>query len=764
MTRGADPCAGRLPLNVPFAARALAIFPLVALTASCAGRGQLGSARLKDEARARPPAALRHDLLVTVLPERRAVVVEDQVTLSPALRARLGDRIVFTLHAGLSPERGGPGPPLVTSRTGPALQEETDAGAVAPVPVEHFAVTLEPGERSFILRYGGEVFHPPEAGGPESARSMSESAGLVSPEGAVLSGATRWIPAVSDDLVAFTLDVQVPPGWDAVSQGQRLSHERGPDATRVRWDSPAPQQEVLLVAGPWAEHARQAGPVSMQVFLRTDDAALAERYLDAGTRYLSMYERLIGPYPYSKFAVVENFWETGYGMPSFTLLGPRVLRLPFILDTSYPHEILHDWWGNGVYVDPRGGNWCEGLTAYLADHLLAEQAGRGVEYRRTALQRYADYVGETRDRAVREFRARHDPQTAAIGYDKVLMVFHMLRERMGDARFVGALKAFYRGWIFREASFADLARAMGAGAGEDLSSFIAQWIDRPGAPTLRVESAAVVPRGDQRVVELALAQVQPGQPYVIDVPVYLTLSSSAQAVRRTVRMTEGRQRFTIPVDGTPVRLDVDPELDLFRRLDPAELPPALSGPLGAPQRLLVLPSSAPPALLAAYRALAESWKAPGVEIVRDVELQHVPRGKTIWVLGWENRLRRAAAEALVPLGAILTSSELRVGDHAFARADRAVIAAARSPVDPAQAIAFVGADRAAALPGLARKLPHYGKYGLLAFEGDEPTAVAKETWTPAATPMAIGLVPGTLPPRAPLPPRTALAPSPARAR
>jgi aminopeptidase N len=557
----------------------------------------------------------------------------------------------------------------------------------------------------------------------------------------------------------------VPPGWDAISQGHRAAHERDAEGTRVRWDSPEPQQEVLLVAGAWTEHGRDAAPVSLHVFLREDDPALAERYLAAGARYLGMYDRLLGPYPYPKFAVVENSWETGYGMPSFTLLGPRVLRLPFIVDTSYPHEILHDWWGNGVYVDPRGGNWCEGLTAYLADHLLAEQAGRGADYRRTALQRYADYVGEHRDFAVREFRARHDPQTEAIGYDKVLMVFHMLRARVGDERFVGALRALYREQRFREASFADVARVMGAAAGEDLAPFFAQWIDRPGAPALRVESAQVVARGDGRAVELALAQVQGGAPFAIDVPVYLTLPSTAEAVRRTVRMTEARQRFTIPVDDAPVRLDVDPELDVFRRVDPAELPPALSGALGAARRVLVLPSSAPPALLAAYRALAESWKEPGVEIVSDADLPRVPPGKAVWVLGWENRLRPAVAEALAPHGAVLADSGLRHGALALARADRAVVAAVRSPTDTQQAIAFVGADRAAALPGLARKLPHYGKYGLLAFEGDEPTNVAKETWTALASPMAVSLAPGgTLPPRAPWPARAALAPPPAPAR
>ena len=62
-------------------------------------------------------------------------------------------------------------------------------------------------------------------------------------------------------------------------------------------------------------------------------------------------------------------------MPSFTLLGPQIIRFPFILTSSYPHEILHNWWGNSVFVDETRGNWCEGLTAYIADHLMQEQRG-----------------------------------------------------------------------------------------------------------------------------------------------------------------------------------------------------------------------------------------------------------------------------------------------------------------------------------------------------------------------------------------------------
>ena len=165
-----------------------------------------------------------------------------------------------------------------------------------------------------------------------------------------------------------------------------------PRARRVRFTANEPQEEIWLVAGRWIETSRTVDGIETLALLRSQDDALAVKYLDATGPYIAMYGQLFGAYPYAKFALVENFWETGYGMPSFTLLGSKVIRLPFILTSSYPHEILHNWWGNGVYVEPAGGNWSEGLTAYLADHLFAEQNGGGAAYRQEALQKYADYA------------------------------------------------------------------------------------------------------------------------------------------------------------------------------------------------------------------------------------------------------------------------------------------------------------------------------------------------------------------------------------
>jgi len=49
------------------------------------------------------------------------------------------------------------------------------------------------------------------------------------------------------------------------------------------------------------------------------------------------------------------------------------------------------------------------------------------------------------------------------------------------------------------------------------------------------------------------------------------------------------------------------------------------------------------------------------------------------------------------------------------------------------------------IPGLIRKLPHYGKYGYLVFEGDEPKNVVKGTWPSSREGLDYTFTKGTYP-------------------
>lgn len=722
---------------------------------------------LATSAGAAAASATRHDLRVVVDPGERSIQVDDIVSL-PAAPEGKGARVVhFLLHAGLEPSSPTEGVKL-------ARVDRTPAGAdfgmpedrfrpPSSVPLELWKATIRREIEAFALSYGGTIDHPVAEAAGDYARSFGETPGLVSPEGVFLAGSTVWVPWFGEEPFAFTVECELPAGWDAVSQGRRTVHDRRREGTTVIWDSPEPQTEVYLVAARFVETSRANGKVGAMAFLRSKDEALASKYLDATERYVRMYEDLLGPYPYAKFALVENFWETGYGMPSFTLLGSKVIRLPFLLNSSYPHEILHNWWGNGVFVDPGRGNWCEGLTAYLADHLLQEQGGDASEYRLTTLQKYADYVSKGNDFPLSAFRERHSPSTEAVGYGKALMFFHELRRELGDEVFTKALRGFYAAHRFRSATFDDLRRAFEGASGRDLAPRFAQVVDRAGAPVLVLRDVVSRPEGDRFVVEGTIEQVQPGDPFVIRVPVVVTAVEKGRSSEIFVDLTGRSASFRIEVSAEPARVDVDPAFDLFRRLDPSETPPALTRAFGAEKALVLLPSAAPEAARAAYRALAQEWARaePGrIEIRDDREVAAPPPDRAIWVFGIENTRAAWIAEGVRRYGAEWDQRRLRVGPHEGGIEGIAGAIVGPHPTSPDLVVAWVFADRPAQVAGLGRKLPHYHKYSYLVFEGDEPTNVAKGRWPVLGSPLSASLADAETP-RSATPRRAPLASPPA---
>ena len=400
-----------------------------------------------------------HDIQARLQPDQGRLEVTDTLNL-PEGR----DDWTFALHPDLAPR----------VLAGEARIEPlgTQAGLAA------FRLRRE-GPGPVMLSYAGPIRGDLERVSEGMGRERHWTRGLISTEGVFLDGGSGWYPQFEDALYRFRLQVDLPPGWSAISQGtgpdpcttrmdsslegatpkvtpkenspaeganpedatlksaipkgttpentnkkdtptessllRSATEGATPERVRVTWREDRPQDDIYLIAAPFTAYVQPTDHGEAQVYLRTPEEALARRYLDATADYLALYSDLIGPYPYAKFALVENFWETGYGMPSFTLLGPQVIRLPFILHSSYPHEILHNWWGNSVYIDYATGNWSEGLTAYLADHLLKEREGQGAQYRRDGLQTYADYVRDGEDFPLSAFRGRHGSASQAIG-------------------------------------------------------------------------------------------------------------------------------------------------------------------------------------------------------------------------------------------------------------------------------------------------------------------------------------------------------------
>jgi aminopeptidase N len=684
-------------------------------------------------------AELHHALQVHLRPREHAIEVVDTIS-----RTGTAATLDFDLHPDLAPEVLTDGARLValapqTPATSPASKPMQASAQVTP---RRYRVVLPAGQNRFVLRYQGRIRHPLQVQGEEYARGFRETAGMIGGEGVFLAAESYWYPRVAGELLTFDLDLRLPPSWAGMTQGERLVRESGEAGAHEQWRCRNPQEEIYLIAGRFTEYTQTADGVQDMVLLREPDAPMAQRYLRATAEYIRLYSRLIGPYPYAKFALVENFWETGYGMPSFTLLGPAVIRLPFILHSSYPHEILHNWWGNGVYVDPGGGNWSEGLTSYLADHLLKEQQGLGAEYRRGVLQNYTDYVRDNQDFPLTAFHSRHSAATEAVGYGKALMLFHMLRERLGDKTFIEGLRAFYEQYRFREAGFDDVASVFSKVSGQPLAVFFDQWVMRRGAPQLSLARVHVHPEGAGYVLTARLNQVQEGAAYALRVPVAARLEGRTAAWQGVVELTGKQTALELNLPARPLHLTIDPELDVFRRLDRNEIPPAISQAMGASKVMIVLPSAAPGPLHAAYASAAAAWKAGNPErfsIVSDDELRKLPDDRAVWLFGWRNRFRPRIDAALADYAFADRGDALTVNGTPLERGTHAVVVMARHPANPQQALGWLAADQPAALPGLGRKVPHYGRYSYLAFRGEEPANVLKGQWPVVHSPLSVAL-------------------------
>lgn len=574
-----------------------------------------------------------------------------------------------------------------------------------------WALSVPAGDKAITLQYAGNIDNKP--------RSAEHGMPLawIDAQGVYLDGAVGWIPRLDADRVTFSLALEGPAEWTWISQGAREADGR-------HWRVEVPQEDAYLLGGPFARTAQTHGEITLETDLLADDPALAQRYLSVMGGYIDFYDALIGAYPYPRFAVVENRWQTGYGMPGFTLLGSQVLRLPFILHSSLPHEILHNWWGNGVWVDARGGNWSEGLTAYLADHLIKEADGGGPEYRRKLLERYTSFAAQGRDITLRDFRSRHSDATQAVGYGKMLMLFHMQRRAMGDAAFVAALRRLWQDGRFRHVSLDQVATMMGtAGTGP----FAPTWLDHSGAPQLQITRLEHTERKDgSATVDLEVTQTQAGSAYPLSVPVTVQLANGERM--DTTLPFDGRSaRWQATLPARPLRVDVDPQFDVFRRLDPREQPASLGRLFGAPQQWLILPSRASDAEKAAWQALAEVWRAryDNLGLAWDTAYDEVPPWGIKWILGWNNLALVEERTRFTGAGQRLEADAALIGPQRFGAQDSAVVLLDPNNLRPA--LGFIGAASAEDIAGLARKLTHYATWGRLAFRTGDLTRQVADT-------------------------------------
>ncbi len=553
-------------------------------------------------------------------------------------------------------------------------------------------------------------------------------AGTITPRGTFLGADAGWYPHVADLPVFFTLHFDAPEGTTAVAAGRLVEHYTSNGRTTTVWATEQPLPALSLSAGPYRMARTDVEGIPVYTFFYQETGELARTYLEAATRYLTLYQELFGPYPFEKFAVVENFFPTGYGFPSWTLLGSSVVRLPFIVETSLGHEIAHSWWGTSVQVDSIEGNWAEGLTTYVADHLYKEQQSPadGRSYRYKVLRDYASLVNNDNEFPVNRFVRRYDKASQSIGYGKAAMIFHMARQQVGEEAFWRALKKVYHSKRFARASWNDFARHLGTEANQNLAPFFEQWLVRTGAPSLALDNMALqkVEAGWQ--VEGEIVQAAP----IYDLRVPYRIETPAGHVEGALDSRSGRTPFKVTTQKRPSRLLLDPYFDLFRRLAPSEVPPSVNTLRASRSLIVILAAPHSSALREAAEQLLAALRQENVPILSEHEVDRFPlQDYDLLIVGMPQRAQlRPPLLREVEIGA--TSFDIE--QQSFPRDSHTLLAVSDHPLAEGHMATWLLAPSPDRLRPAIRKIPHYGQYGLLVFE--QATNRYKGVWPVTESP------------------------------
>jgi hypothetical protein len=535
--------------------------------------------------------------------------------------------------------------------------------------------------------------------------------GIISEKGSFLQTGSGWYPEMSEGQPTYRLRVDAPEGILAVSVGRCLGHQTEQGRTLSLWEVKHHAQGLPLSAARYVVREKAVGNVKAATYFLPETTHLAEGYLNATIRYMIIYEKLFGPYPFDRFAVVENFFPTGYGFPSYTLLGSRVIRLPFIMHTSLGHEIAHCWWGNGVYVDYEKGNWSEGLTTYVADYLYKERASprQAREYRLQILRNFATLAKPEQDFPLRAFQGRYGPASQAIGYGKGAMVFHMLRQQLGDDAFWEALRDVFRERLFQKTSWDDFQRAFERHCQCSLGRFFDQWLSQKGAPQLSLERIHSVHSDNRWRVSGLIVQGRP----LYDIQLDLSLKSGAQEVRKRIRVSDKETPFQIFSDGRPEKVVLDPDFDSFRTLYPQEIPPSVNTIKASSSVLIVIAKHAWPGIEEAAETLALSLGLRRFQVVPEDQLkENTIRENDVVILGVPEK--EELLSGLPPQVSVWKSGFALKGE-AFSHPSALFFGVFAHPKARGRVMALFMPLSTAYVVQVARKVTHYGKYSYLVF-------------------------------------------------
>jgi len=187
---------------------------------------------------------------------------------------------------------------------------------------------------------------------------------------------------------------------------------------------------------------------------------------------------------------------------------------------------------------------------------------------------------------------------------------------------------------------------------------------------------------------------------------------------------------------------------VFRRLNPKEVPPSLGKAYGSEIKSTVFPeNNTPNELLSGYKLFDKSLETTPNRPHTSFENKPPSISKTsnVWVFGKNNKLSKKIKTQLNRYEVEVNEQGVTLEGNYFNWENHSFVFVVSHKDSNNEQLVWLITQSKKSIPGLIRKLPHYGKYGYLVFEGDEPKNVVKGIWPSSREGLDYTFTKGTYP-------------------
>lgn len=400
---------------------------------------------------------------------------------------------------------------LVDRARFPALPDET----VMEVPLD---AALGPGA-SIEVEIGFEV-QLPEVFSRTGTKGDFAMVGQWFPKIGVLAGAPgqeRWHcepfhlnSEFFADFGVYDVRITVPTTHVVAATGVLTHAEDKGDGTRTFTYRAEDVHDFAWMIDPYMRVvsgtvATERGPVEVRVYHRAEQAAFAERHLQAGIGAIREFSRLYVPYPWPVMSIIDPPSDavSGAGGMEYPMLvttaGDDVFMRPGMYGPEYitVHEVGHNWFQGILASNEIDEAWLdEGVNEYADSVVMEAIYGQGTSMLDwgglrgdgIALQTVSERLGSIiAPIATVSYEFPDFGSYADATYTKTAAVLRTLESIVGKDEMREAMRVYAQRFAFRHPTGDDLIRTLEDVLGRELDWYLEPALHGTGAARLEVD-------------------------------------------------------------------------------------------------------------------------------------------------------------------------------------------------------------------------------------------------------------------------------------